>query len=1208
MAETKWTAEQLNAINSLDGTVVVSAAAGSGKTAVLIERIINRLTREDNPCNANQLLIVTFTRAATAEMRSRLSSAISEMLKTDPHNQHLQNQQLLIPSADICTIDSFCCNLVRDNFNELGIAPDFRLLDSTESDILKSDALNETIDYYFEKYPEEFTELAANFKTNFGEGSIGKVILNLYTYSRAYPSPNAWLDSTLELYGDSLDTDNPLFDYFFDYIYETARYYSDSIPGIIDYFESAKNFEPKIAASCDKKIDLFTNEQAYLDTVAKAAKKRDIDRILETLEILPHPFPTYSQIKSIKDEQEYLNNKWIRNQYKEFLKNLSESITATLDKTRDINREMRPMVETLINAVKAFDRNYMDKKKRENALDFSDAELLALQLLVEDPASDTPVLTPLAGELSEKYEEILIDEYQDTNRLQDLLFCAISKNENNMFMVGDVKQSIYRFRQAMPDILIGKKDRFTPFNADAPVYPAALTLGKNFRSRKGILDATNYIFTQMMSRKVGDVDYDENEMLYFGKADCEEKAEPDVDLHIVETGDLNTKEASIIEAKEIAKYISEEIEKTQHSAEPLTFRDFTILLRSPGSNGKDYADVLSAYGIPVYLEKSDKFFQSADVITISSMLKVIDNPLYDVPLSSVMLSPLFGFTPDDLASYRLDSRYGSLYSAVTHAAESGDAKCKAFIETISYYKTLSVSLTSGELIRQIYEDTALPSIVGAMENGNARVANLNALIACADTYDSVSSYGLSGFVRYLQRLEDSDSDPAVPGTVSSEANVVKIMSMHKSKGLQFRVCILAGLSRNFNKRALSDSLLLHPKYGIGIKIAEDKADGLRETLLYSAIKVENSRSEQSENLRTLYVAMTRAKEKLVMFGTVGYLPNKPNGDPGELANIASAINFIGSKERVHPFLLLDSSVFFKNFFQMLLLGYARHHSMAYLFDEEGIDIGHSLPGEEDILITVHRNCTEAEENVETELLTVTEPAAELVEDIRHRTDYVYPFAELANTVSKRSASGLYEEVFNDEFFASSRPKFMSSKGLTPAERGTALHQFMQYADFQKAEADPALEVERLKNLEFITPEQASAIDTQMVYAFFNSEVAKRIKKAASLSPDNVMREKKFAILTDAGLFDQNLSKKLSCEQVLIQGIADLVFIEDNELVIVDYKTDRVSDEETLANLYKDQLEIYREALSKVLGMPIKETLLYSFHLAKEITVYSKPTE
>ena len=1203
MAETKWTAEQLNAINSLDGTVVVSAAAGSGKTAVLIERIINRLTREDNPCNANQLLIVTFTRAATAEMRSRLSSAISEMLKTDPHNQHLQHQQLLIPSADICTIDSFCCDLIRDNFNELGITPDFRLLDSTESDILKSDALNETLDSFFENYPDEFTKLADIFKTNYGEGKVGEVILKLYTYSRAYPSPDKWLDDALGLYDDKLNLNNPAFDFYFDYIGNVAKEYSDIIPRIIDYFESAKNYEPNISAACDKKIDLLINERAYLDSVAEAAKGRDVDRILE---VLPDSYETYSSIKAIKDEPEYKINKGIREQYKDFLSvKLPKLIPAGLDESEKINREMRPIVETLINAVKAFDRNYMDKKKRENALDFSDAELLALQLLVEDPASDNPVPTSLARELSEKYEEILIDEYQDTNRLQDLLFCAISKDENNMFMVGDVKQSIYRFRQAMPDILIGKKDRFTPFNEDAPVYPAALTLGKNFRSRKGILDATNFIFTQMMSRKVGDVDYDENEMLYFGKTDCDKKAEPDVEMHIVETGKIKMDEAFAIEAGEIAKYISDKIEKTQHSAEPLTFRDFTILLRSPGSNGKTYADVLSAYGIPVYLEKSDKFFQSADVITISSMLKVIDNPLYDVPLSSVMLSPLFGFTPDDLASYRLDSRYGSLYSAVSHAAESGDAKCKAFIETISYYKTLSISLTSGELIRQIYEDTALPSIVGAMENGTARVANLNALISCADTYDSVSSYGLSGFVRYLQRLEDSDSDPAVPGTVSSEANVVKIMSMHKSKGLQFRVCILAGLSKQFNKSDQNASFILHPKYGISTKIAEDKAEKTRDTLLYIAMKQANYRSEQSENLRTLYVAMTRAKEKLVMFGTVGYFAYTPEGKDGELPKIAKTLNLIGTRTRIPSFLLLDSSVLFKNFFQMLLLGYARHHSMAYLFDEEGIDIGHSLPGEEDILITVHRNCTEAEENAETEQLTAAEPDAELVEDIRHRTDYVYPYAELANTVSKRSASGLHEEVFNDEFFASSRPKFMSSKGLTPAERGTALHQFMQYADFQKAEADPALEVERLKNLEFITPEQASAIDTQMVYAFFNSEVAKRIKKAASLSPDNVMREKKFAILTDAGLFDQNLSKKLSCEQVLIQGIADLVFIEDNELVIVDYKTDRVSDEETLANLYKDQLEIYREALSKVLGMPIKETLLYSFHLAKEIPIFRK---
>lgn len=1163
MSERMWTEPQKEAIENRDGTLVVSAAAGSGKTSVLVERVIRRLIDEEHPCDADRLLIVTFTRAATAEMRSRLGTALREQLKKNPSSDHLQKQQMLLPSANIFTIDAFCANLVRENFDALNIPPDFQMLDESEGVILKKNALSSVIEQLYEEKDPDFINLVELLFAGRDDNTLEENILKLYTYSRAYPSPSSWLDSAVKEYDPSVPlNESHMGRIVRDSSLEVLDYYYEKLSFILDELKNTPDCE-ELAALSAIEDDLQLNRSVH-DLIAdfKFEKAEEM--------ISGYKFPTW-RAKGMEKEPVVIKAKAIRDAHKNAVSKADALLGRNLIFNDSDNKEdltlIQPIAQKLIEAVKMFEAEFSRLKAEKKVLDFSDIELLALKLLVNDPAADNIQRTALATDLSEKFEEILIDEYQDTNKLQDMIFTAISRDGNNLFMVGDVKQSIYGFRQAMPEIFIEKRN----------TSPGTITLGTNFRSRKGVTDFINYTFSQIMSPECGDVSYDENEALVYGGTYNDEPNDPETEFHLLslQNADTNSLEA---QAKFISQYINKKIDEGV-----ATYKDFAILLQTATGRANEIEKVLKANGIPVYTEVGNGFFTTSDIQTVISFLRVIDNPLSDIPMLSVLMSPIFAFSEDEVAKLRIDSPYGNLYTAVLNGEKSGNEKCALFLNSLRIYRTLSISLPAGELIRRIYDDTCFPEIVGAMPGGVQRTANLRLFLSYADSYDSSDSYGISGFIRIVDKMIENEADRSPAGTVSENANVVRIMSIHKSKGLEFKYCILADTNKMFNTQELHQNLILHPTLGIGIRGRDLSTGNTYPTLIHRAVKIASENRLTAETMRVFYVALTRAKEKLIIVGTT----DKKLSGAVDRAIIAST----GDETPISPFAVRHAN----SFLNWILYAIIRHPSAKPLRDESELPCS-VLAEDFKITCEIHDILpTESEAHDEPQI--IAEINEDIVKEVKERIDYAYPYLPLTEISTKRSASKIDDNGFSDKYFAAKRPEFASKSGLTPAERGTCLHKFMQYVRFSVAETDVSLELDRLKKEEFLSEREIAAIDEEKVKGFFASGIYKRIKASPS-----VMREKKFAILVPAGKYDDTLSDELKDEPILIQGIADCIFEENGKLVILDYKTDNIKDEIELANRHRPQLETYATALEKALGIPVSEAYVYSFSLSHEIKV------
>lgn len=1177
-----WTTDQRHAIECRKGSVLVSAAAGSGKTAVLVERVIRRLTDKDNPCSAEDLLIVTFTRAATAQMREKIGAAILKRLSEDPTDRHLRRQYMLLPFAKICTIDSFCNDLVRENFHALGISPDYSLLDNETAVIMKNDVCEAMLERAYEEDSDgRFSELSDMMSSGSSDEDFAKLIIKMYDISTAYPFPDLWLDSLIGEYSQPDINKSRWGGIIKKYVCDMLDYCVSSSRDMMTAMESDPIVADAYGAAVQSDINMYAELREKINS--------DWDEALEAFKTVKYmslgrvPKGYESETKNVVTTA--------RKKLKDLLKKVPGIMCVSSEEHADDMRLLRDPVTKLIELVKQFGREYSVEKDKMNSADFSDILHRALNLLAVSDGIGGYIKTDLARELSSHYVEILVDEYQDINEAQDMIFRAISADENNLFTVGDVKQSIYRFRQAMPEIFLRR--RSTTHSFESGKYPLGITLGSNFRSRVGVTSCVNYIFRQLMSTEAGELEYDDSEALN-AAAKYPERDTPDCELHVV-TDKGNRADTLEAQARYVAKYIERTVREgkmlvTKGGAlHPASYGDFCILLRTAKNVSSVYANALSERGIPVFSPETGGFFEAAEISFILSLLRMLDNPVQDIPLAAVMLSPLFGFSAGELADIRASAKERleagetePLYRSVAVSADEGDEKAAAFLKKIESLRRLSLTLSAGELVRRVCEETGFDAIVGAMPDGERRRLNVGLLCDYAEKYEAAGNLGLSGFIRFIDKVARTSGDLATAARPSENADIVRIMTVHQSKGLEFPICILADMQHAFNERDNTESVLISSSAGLGMKRRTEDGISVYDTASRRAAVITSERMGRSEEMRVLYVALTRAKENLVMVTSV------PNPEKG-LAKVAVEC---GIGERANPFAVLRMN----NFSDLVLTALMRHPAADELRKLSSVDVPIFLSEKDRFKLKV---VVSDSESFMTESANEQKIAAKPVffNEVQARLDYSDPRSVLSSVPAKRAASDGSERGINREYFASSRPAFMSSGGLTPAQRGTATHKFMQFSNYAAARADIESELARLVDGGFLSEDEGKAVNIGAAKRFFMSPLAERI-----FASDNVMREKKFAALFPAKFFYPELTGEAAEEKIVVQGIADCVFVEDGELVIVDYKTDTGVDAETLLDRYSAQLEIYREALSQALGMPVKETLLYSFFMNSTVKV------
>ncbi len=1166
----QWTPEQKNAIEARGGTVLVSAAAGSGKTAVLVERVVERICDEHSPCDINEMLIVTFTRLAAGEMRERIAAELARRSAADPSNRRLARQQVLIDQASIGTIDSFCAALVRENFHALGIPADFGTLDDADAAQLKRAACGQALEELYDRNPPGLPELRELFGSGRLDLQLEETIIRIDEFIMAYPFPEEWLDAALSSYDitDGL-AGNRWGMLAFELLEQSGE---DAVRILESCRELIADADDALVRGAMPAIE---SELEYAQSFLQLIRGRDWDGAYAL--VSGYKYGTLRTAKSeCRDTAELVKAR------REFVKkNIFGStvrgiLCATEAETREDFCTLRPILALLFDTVRRFEAIYGELKAQQNQYDFSDIMHLALRLLVEKRDGET-VRTAYAAQIASRYREIMVDEYQDVNEAQELLFRAVSDGEKNLFFVGDVKQSIYGFRQSMPRIFIRRRAAMTPY--DGEHYPACITLGRNFRSRKGVTDAVNYVFSRVMSQRAGELVYGPEEALVYSAPYAEENPSPDVFFIAVERkGDSPAYIARLIREKlDSGMTVSQKTDGGM-IRRPVRCGDICVLLRYYSAHVEEYIQAFEKEGIPLRAGGDDEIFSQPESKVVLSLLRVIDNPIQDIPLLAVLFSPIFGFTPDEAALIRAGHRDGSLYAAVCAAADRGDAHCRAFLKELEEMRDLAAVLTPGELVERLYDRTGYPTIASAGKPDAAD--NLNVLLDYARSFRRDT--GIGGFVRYIDSVAEGGGIRMKAG--GRESDAVTLMSVHKSKGLEYPVCILAGCEYRMNNRSAQGNVVLHSRYGAGLKMIDLKRMRKFDTVA-KAVAGELVRAEGiSEGLRLLYVAMTRAREELILVAEMPRLD----------AEVTRCAALIGPDGRVDPAFIAGSG----RFSDWIVAALLSHPDARLLRD--GVPFRVPVGQASSPICFLSGRAPDAETEADHAAEAMQEDSLDrerFLADVRARVEYVYPYLPLSEVAAKRAASHGEESAVDSAFFATSRPAYMNSRGLTPAQRGTATHAYMQFADYGRAASDAGAEGERLAAEGFLTSVQAQAVDYGQITRFFAGPLYERIRR----SP-HVYREEKFAIEVPAGEYYDLPDGEMARELIFLQGIVDCAFEENGGLVIVDYKTDRVRDARTLLEHYSGQMNVYRRAMELCKGLPVRACILYSFALGEAIYV------
>lgn len=1169
----KWTNAQENAINSRGGTLLLSAAAGSGKTAVLVERVVSLVTDRDNPVDIDTLLIVTFSVAAANEMRQRISARLTKALEENPEDYNIMRQQILLSKAQIGTIHSFCLNIIKQNFQYIEISPEFSIADENELSEFKHLAVIEVIEECFNSENKDaFLDIIDLLSSGRDDKKLISAILKLYDFCRSHPFYYSWLDDKLELY--------------------KAENIADSVWGkiLLGYAEECLNFcyrsglEALNLTEHDEKLreayfpainyDLVQIEKCLMDI-----KKNDWDSLFS--DISSFEFLTLKPYRGKSEEKE--RAKQIRDTNKDIIGDLKQKYIncKNSDFFEDIN-DLKPKIEYFFEIIKKFDQKFSSIKRSKKRLDFQDIEHLALNMLVRKTEGGFEK-KDIAKKLAPSYSYIFIDEYQDTNEVQDLIFRSISGAGKNLFMVGDVKQSIYRFRQAMPEIFIRKKGEFSPYNGSN--YPAVINLDMNFRSRKEIVDAVNFMFSVLMSEELGEIGYNEEESLKYGACYSDN---PDVkpELLITQVNEKNNFTATEIEAFKVAEKISDMLKagftvEEDGESRKAAAGDFCILLRSPTNKAHVFEKALKDLGIPAWSESTESFIEKREVKVILAFLKILDNPFLDIELATILMSALFGFSDGELAEIRLVNRKLPLFKALLEYAEKGSKKAESFIKTYDLLKKYSAINSCDRLILKMYSVTDALALFNAMPLGEAKKNNLLLLAEYAREYHVIGYKGLSSFISFINRMEERGGDFKSANINSDNLKAVRIMSIHRSKGLEFPVVILADTAKRFNKEDINASALLHTKLGFACDRRDHKLLKQFSSIPAQAMRIELLKSSLSEEMRVLYVAFTRAKEKLI----VSSMQN--SNFTAKLSSLYSPL--INGK--IPAFMGIRA----QSYSQWIIMALLHNESAGALREHLGYtnSTAHGAESLWDITISEF-NGEINKDNKKSEKDYISAPSEELTGKIKLRTDFSYKYYTDTITPVKLAVSDLARGKSAMEYRFKKRPAFLSSQALTGAEKGSALHKFMQFANYFNAKDNLKSEIERMREYKFLSNGEADSLKEDKITRFFSSGLANRM-----FNSTQVLRELKFmAEILPEDLEDISFREPFS--SIYVQGVADCVFIEDGKAVIVDYKTDHAKSPEELKDKYKTQLILYEKILAKSLKLEIKESIIYSFHFDREI--------
>lgn len=1317
MGNTTWTKEQKNAIETRGCNLLVAAAAGSGKTAVLVERIIKMVTEGEKPIDIDRLLVVTFTNAAAAEMRERIAAAISDALSAKPESKELQRQLTLLSKASITTIHSFCLQVIRNNFHRIDLDPDFRIGDETETLLLKQEILEELMEekYDDENLTEDFIQLVESYSSNKDDNAIMDMILNLFNFAMSSPWPEQWLNEAAEDFnvGDDFDFGES----------KWARVLKDNLK--IELMGIKKSMFKALGIINDTEtlqpyMETFENELAMVEDMLLTCEKAwtNLQDEFDKME-----FKTLKRCGKDVDKIRQEAVKEIRDSYKKQLNGLKGDVFAWSSK--EVAFELNSLygrIKCLCDLVLQFDEMYKERKKKKGIIDFNDIEHFCLKILTEVDEEGNMVPSQVALELREKYEEILIDEYQDSNLVQEVILGTVSRknSENpNLFMVGDVKQSIYRFRQAKPELFLEKYNTYSDNEGDRS---RRILLYKNFRSRKEVIHGTNFIFKQIMSQDIGELNYDDNEALNVGADYTEPEGLVGITGGPIEINILEKKEKELISSEEApvfdsnsgdegeeelvdnirleARFVAQRInglmksckeeedfkvfDKRSKEYRKVDYKDIVILLRATSAWAPVFVEELKLAGIPVYADTGTGYFDTTEIRTMLSLLQVIDNPLQDIPLIAVLRSPIAAFSAEELIDIRTTDTKVSFYEALKKVAElcekhnlideiavdsdgqlgmkgfreygdfstvipfedlgkqeccCGENFCEEhsiskslcqkvynFLRALEYWRERALHMPIDEFIWHLYTTTGYYGYAAAMPGGTQRQANLRILFQRAKQFEQTSYKGLFNFVNFINRLKVSSGDMGSAKILGENENVVRIMSIHKSKGLEFPVVILSGTGKSFNLMDMNKSVLFHHSLGFGPDYVNYERRISYPTIIKQAIRKKIKVESLSEEMRILYVALTRPKEKLIITGAVTDINKAVKKWSGALTEM---------EEKLSQDMILRS----KSYLDWIGLSVMRHEDgtslreIAWQDDERPAEAYDSLRDEsrwhiktirrEEVLKGKSSKVVE-DEGIEENLTLLELEAKELAnealeknsldidknkiyskysEEIDRRLSFKYKFEESSVMPAKFSVTELKrqfsvvdedaEKMFLPKLIR--KPSFLEeTKGLSAAEKGTAMHSAMQHLDFNGDLSEEGIgkQVQSMVLNEILTEKEQESIKVRRLAAFFKTDLAKRMLNAKVMR-----REFTFQVqLKSTEIFKEIPKDIYSDEVILLQGAIDCYFEEDDGLVLMDFKTDYVDNNvDEIRERYRVQIEYYTKALEKITGKRVKEKYLYLFY-------------